>query len=409
MLTGCQNKTNKDPINPDDGNNKITNNTNDTNKIAPKPTEPKYYTGLERFSLIGRFDTSSPEGIRFSFSNSKIGFRVVNTSKITLSLKDTAYDRLKIEIDGKHELTIVTKPTNNEPLIYELPTKLNNEEHIVYITKITEFLQFSQMEGNSEYVGMSTLVDVVLDNSGKFLAPPEPKKNTVEFIGDSAYTGYAVLDSKLASAGNVCNFYTPETQDATKSVPAYTGTLLNMEIHNISASGKAIFLSKFDGNPNTTLPLIYKKTLPFSSDSNWNFNSRENISIVVIGAGSNDLNNESNGFPNPDGFLKAYTDLIVMIRNYSPKALIVCALTPSAIGTERLILTEYIQKAIKNANDLGIQSVVFYDVWENKPYKSYEEAAYSLSLDYACRKHYGPKGAEYIANQLADFIKKNLK
>jgi hypothetical protein len=404
--TTLQTKAEEKQKNGTDTNQTDPNNPSSLPIAVEDPNIP--VTGLARFTLVGRFDTREPARIRFTFSNSKVAFTVKETSRVTIQATSTGTDYIKINIDGQ-DIEIVPIVASPQPRPYIIAQNLSKEQHTIAFTKMTEPLQYSQQIGDANRTGVITLTDVILDTGGVFTKPPVAKAKTIQFIGDSAYTGYGVLDVRPINSNETC-VYTPDTQDATESVPFYTAKFLDMEVHSLSSSGKGLFESELSPDPNQMLVSIYQQTLPYSLTPVWDSKLDKDISVVVIGGGSNDLKgNPGEGvFTNSDKFVTNYVDFIQKIRANSPNALIVCVLSTGAYGSDRKLLIEHIGRAVNAVKSAGDNKVFFFDVWENTKYENYQAAVRSLQLDLGCQYHYGPKGAQYVANRLADFIKPRL-
>jgi lysophospholipase L1-like esterase len=344
---------------------------------------------------VGRFDTSNPNFIYFSFINSKISFRVKNTKKIKVFIEDSADDYFKVYIDDA-ESNIINTKFSSRATEYTLVEEMDLNEHKITIIKMTESTKPSNgTDGLS--AGRTKIYNFILDPGGVFLSPPPALADTVQFIGDSSYVGYGLRINRAN-----CR-YSPSNQDGTLSIPARVADKLNSEVVNISNSGVGIYDSQYD-KENKVLD-IYEQTVPYLKSPAWSKN--DNFRAVFLTAGGNDLIGTpgSGRFPNREGFVSSYTDLVRRIRRRNPRALIVCVVPSRAKNTDQTQMREIIGSIVSDFRDKGDNKVLYFDFWENTDYSDYDAAAPSLGLDYACDYHPGLAANEYMATQLVNFIK----
>lgn len=354
------------------------------NVVAP-PTQPYVY--------VGRFDQADPSAVRFAWPNSKIGASFTGSS-LSVTLTDTGTDYFNVVLDGKTTVVVQTNP-GTTPVTYPIAQNLGAGTHTVWMTKRTEFMQ----AGGGTYVGTTSFHGFGLSAGGQFQTPPATRTRRLDFIGDSAFTGFGAGDVPPCT-------YTPGTQNADLSIPAYTGQDLDAEIVNASSSGQGVFQSVYDPDNDHLLPVMYEETVPPGAAPAWNF-SQWTADAVVLSAGGDDLAGApgSGTLPNPAGFTNAYIAWLARIRQHYPQAWIVVALAQSAKGADVVTLGGSLQQAVNTRVAQGDTRVVYFNYYTGTPYTTYDDAASALGLNYGCSYHPSPAGAAWLAGRLSDFIK----
>ena len=374
------------PANPN-GANPNTANPNSTNPNSI-PAQP--------YAYVGRFDLSDPNAVMFAWPNSKIGASFTGTT-LSVTLADSGTDYFNIVLDGQSAGVVQTNP-GTTPVTYPIASNLAAGTHTVWMTKRTEFMQ----SGGSTYVGITTFYGFNLQAGAHFATPPSTRPRHLDFIGDSAFTGFGA--GQVMTPETYCS-YTPATQNADLSIPAYTAQILNAEIVNASSSGQGVYQSVYDNNNAHLLPVMYEETVPPSAAPAWNFN-QWTADAVIISAGGDDLAGDSGSgtLPDPSAFLNAYVSWLARIRQHYPQALIVVVEAQSAKGTDIATLGNPLQQAVAARVSQGDSKVDFFSYYTGTPYTDYDDAVTALGFEYGCGYHPSPAGALWLAQRLSTFI-----
>ena len=372
---------------------------------APAPTPPK-----QPYVFIGRFDQSDPRGPRFAFSGSRIGANFTGTS-LAVVLSDSNTDLFNVVIDGdpaQAPTRIIKTQPGSTGVTYPLAKGLAPGNHSVWLTKRTEFSQ----SGDKASVGQTQFLGLVLEAGAQFLPPPARLRRRIDFVGDSAFTGYGA-DQVQKGPDSGCP-YTPETQNEDASIPAYTARALQAEHINASASGKAVYRSFYDDNSSHTLPVVYEEILPFDTKSVWDF-SQWTADAVVLSAGGDDVFGDSGSgtFPDRAAFVDADVAWMAKIRAHYPQAVIVNVMSPSAKLTDIALLGDALKEAVARRNAAGDAKVFYYSYFtDDKIYSTYDDLARGAGntqpLYWGCRYHPSAAGAHFLAQRLAAFMRPKL-
>ena len=344
---------------------------------------------------MGRTDFTSPQAPIFRFPNSAIGARFAGT-QVGVRLAGDGDDRWEAQIDGGTPVVLVTHPSPT-PVLIPIATNLAAGDHTLWLTKRTERLQ----SGGGENCGQTQFFGLDLGSGGVLKTPPARRARRLLAVGDSSFTGYGA-GQLVTSSANDCAF-SPATQDAQSSVPAYLAAALGAELHNISYSGTGVYMSVYDPSPTHAVPYVWQELAPHAATPLWDHNLFV-PDVVVISAGGDDLagNPGVGTFPNRPAFVAAYRDLLKGIRKTAPAALIVATVPPGAFGQDLTLLSAAIKEAIAAANDAN---TLYYWYFDNDPtYSSYGEVAVGMQLYWGCRQHLSPKGGAFLAGRLAAFI-----
>lgn len=376
--------------------------------VAPLPTVLAPYTGElagpdKAYMLVGRFDGSNPNVLRFSLANSKLGATFTGSS-LSVSLADSGVDRYAIQIDALPPAIITTAPSPT-PTVYPIATNLSADVHTVWLVKITEFNEQNQEDPNFR-TGVGSFYGFGLAPGGALGKPPLPRPNLIVTIGDSGFTGYGA-----DAPDSNCKF-APRTQNALKSVPAKLAATLDAEVINVSGSGKGIAASAYDpGNDNNQLPALWLKAVPPSSAPPYSFPPLP-VRVVVLQGGSDDLVGDygSGVLASASVFVAKYTALLADIRSRYPAAIIVGTITPNAIKTDKSNLTAVIGQAVQARNAAGDANVYAFNYFSADPLgpQDYASAAAVSALGFGCQGHTSEKGAIYLADKLAAFVRSKV-
>lgn len=264
-------------------------------------------SGPPAVRYVGRFDTSDPDGPKVGWPGARIIVRFEGTS---LTAKITEKDLYKgpsgydVIVDGKVQATPFVP--QNGAADHVIAKDLAAGTHVVELWRRTE-----AVIGITQFRGFDF-------GGGKLLAPPVAPSRRIEFLGDSATSGYGVecTDKNESFSG--------ATQNERKSFPAIVARTLGADHHNLSMAGKGL-TRNYDPTEPDLYPPLYERTLPEDPTSTWSFGSSWVPDVVVIALGSNDFDNPDDRLPpDLDAFKTKYHELVTLVRSKNPKAEILC-------------------------------------------------------------------------------------
>jgi lysophospholipase L1-like esterase len=289
-------------------------------------------------------------GIEYEFNGKATS---INVTADNTAFSEETPARIIIYADGAEYLdTVITEKVTDFKVTFK-----NGGPHVVRFMKVSEAER-----------GSIRINEIKCDS--KKIKPTADLPKKIEFIGDSITSAYGV-------DGSLSETFTTRTQDGTKSYAYRTAKKFNADYSIVSYSGFAILsCMSFDGGrtPNSTVPPIYDR-LGFSFAPNvfddgtyelqaatWDYR-RFIPDLVVINLGTNDSSYFDTIDPSKvpseiEAFIQAYEDFIIDLRNYYPKAEILC--TVGIMGDQSF---QYIEQAVSNYkannNDTHVRTFKF--------------------------------------------------
>jgi lysophospholipase L1-like esterase len=263
----------------------------------------------------GRIDSSDPKAPAFAFPGVLIAARFEGKG-IDIVLEDSGdKDFFNVSIDGGEPLVIRTFKGEKT---FPVARKLRAGEHDIRIYKRTEGNQ-----GTAVFRGFNL-------EAGKGLAKASPlPARKIEFIGDSITCGYG----NMVSTDKPDSFhFTPVNENSELSWGAVAAKALGAQFMSTSYSGRGLFRN-IDGSERGVLPQLYGAIFPDQPErAAWD-PGRYVPDVIVINLGTNDHSSQlvKKDLQPSDfdaRFVKAYEDFILRLRNYYPKAKIICAVGP---------------------------------------------------------------------------------
>ncbi len=320
----------------------------------------------------------SGSGCEFVFTGKKLDISISCDENSYLDGKSCNYPRIAVMADGKF---IVKK-------VIENPTeKYNIISSDVPVTKNIKIIKLSEAA-----FSIAILHEAETDDDA--VISPAPEKNLkIEFIGDSITCGYGVDDSNIYS-----NFSTA-AENCMKSYAYLTAQFLGADYSLFSYSGYGIISGYTpDGVRNTheILPQYYESTgFSYSSIDNlkpheikWDF-SRFVPDIVVINLGTNDNSFCTVHEEAFSEFEDKYIEFLKTVRKNNPRAKIICT-----IGMMNNETSPHVISAAKRFND--------------KNTYTFEFSMQNGLLGFSCDFHPSEDTHRYAAEELTDFIRKNI-
>lgn len=357
-----------------------------TPSATTAPTAPAN-SWQAQYAFRGRFDFADAKGPRFAWPGSAIGANFSGTS-LTVLLAEPVNELYNgAPVDNTYDVTIDQQPpvvvqVNHNTTTYPVSTTLAAGNHVVWISKRTE-----ANIGPGQFLGLQL-------GSGKLLPPPAAMPHTIEFVGDSASSGYGA-DGNYP-VWNGCTF-SVDTADADVAYPKVTADLLSAQGVNLAFAGKGVTRNLSDADPVNTVPVIYDYVEPMALTLKYDF-SQYVADVVVINIGGNDWTGASNSGTPPDEtlFISKYMGLLQDIRKHYPKAVILVALTALAHDNDRVTLRKYTQDV--QATAAQTMSGIYY----------FEFTEYNGELGFGCDAHPDAPAHAVMAQQLATEIKTRM-
>lgn len=313
----------------------------------------------------GRIDFSNPLLPRFWQPGVYIQFRFEGNG-CQLILQDEElwgknHNYLELVVDGKASRLQTTSKRDTIDLetgagIHDVLVCKNTEANIGYL----------------EWVGV---------NCHRLLPLPAKPIRKMEFIGNSITCGA----SADVSAVPCHQGQWQDQHNAYLSYGAVTARSLQAQYHLSSVSGIGLMHSCC--NLEIVMPQVFDKMSMRNNQIVWDFN-RYQPDVVTVCLGQND------GIQPLDSFCINYHAFLVRLRQYYPKARIICLTSPMADDALRHFMRTAIERVLQqrwNEGDRQITSFVF-------------ERAYTSGCDY----HPDVNEHAEIANALTAFIKKTM-
>ncbi|KYF53619.1 endo-1,4-beta-glucanase, partial [Sorangium cellulosum] len=335
--------------------------------------------------FIGRFDTTKPEGPRFSWAGSAIVTRFSGTS-LSVRFNDASTpdqsNYFQVVVDGESKGVL---EVNNQEDLYRVVEGLPDGEHDLLLHRRTEPL-----------VGVTQFVEFIPEDGEALLPVPPAPERRIEIIGDSISAGYGI-----DGPDQNCPF-TSETENNYLAYSALTGRLLEADTNIIAWSGRGV-IRNYDDEAADTMPEIYGRTIADEAQPAWDFSSWV-PQVVVINLGTNDFSINVPGdaqFRQP--FTNGYAGLVETVREKYPEAFIFCTIGPMLSdgypeGAQALTRArDYIGQVVEDRNADGDDRV-----------RLLEFPAQSEANGYGCDWHPSAKTNELMATQLAEAISEEL-
>ena len=232
------------------------------------------------------------------------------------------------------------------------------------------FAIYRQTEHDAGEVGISTI-----SMKGSLLAKPADKEMYIEFIGDSISAGFG----NLSNNPNQDNAGKPLYQDGTKAYTFLTAKALDADFSNVCWSGIGC---KY-GYGSITMQDVYPlQRYKYDKNTAHDFEARE-PDVVVLALGTNDNSNQKDAAKRKAGM----EEMLTLVREKNPNAKIVWIYNMMTSGV----------------ND-QVQEIV-------REFGGAEKGYYCVKLTMNTSGggwHPNLEGQQKFADELADFITKNL-
>ena len=274
------------------------------------------------------------------------------------------HNYLEVVVDGK-AIRLQTKAKRDTIKVAE---NLSTGEHTLVICKNTE-----------ANIGYLELVGIRCRQLIKPLPKPVRK---IEFIGNSITCGAGSDLSVIPCGKGVWQ----DQHNAYLSYGSITARTLNAQYHLSSVSGIGLMHSCC--KMNIIMPPVFDKISMRNDTIVWNFNNYQ-PDVVTICLGQND------GIQDSAAFCNNYTAFIKQLRNYYPKATIICLTSPMADVSLATFMKKTLTAILNKMNRNGDKKVTSY--------------FFSKQYHNGCDYHPDLEEHKLIADELMAFIKKEMK
>jgi hypothetical protein len=313
----------------------------------------------------GRIDFSNPKVPRFWQPGVYINVKFVGEScEVILNdevLWGTKHNYLEIVVDGK-AVRLQTKSKRDTIRVVE---NLSAGIHTLTICKNTE-----------ANIGYIELVGI---RCKQLVKPPAKPSRKIEFIGNSITCGAGSDQSVVPCGKGVWE----DQHNAYMSYGPVTARALNTQYHLSAVSGIGLIHSCC--NMNIIMPPVFDKISMRNDTIAWNF-KKYIPDVVTICLGQND------GIQDSAIFCDNYISFIMQLRDYYPKATIICLTSPMADAKLRTVMEKNLTAIVDKENKSGNKKV--YKYFFSKQYHN------------GCDGHPDLAEHQLIAKELTSAIKK---
>jgi len=293
--------------------------------------------GDPQLSWIGR-SLRDAQGQHLSWSGTELRARFTGTA-LTLRMAPTLgrTNYFTVEIDGHpHVLAL----TGQGPADWRLKEPLPPGEHELRLRKRTEASQ-----AESLFLGLR------LSEGGHLLAPPAPRRLTLEFYGDSITAGACNGDMGTDQYEDL------STHDGTRAYGALTAERLSANYVGIAVSGIGI-TATWD---QLLMPQVWNRYAP-RLDAPVAPVSATAPDVVLINLGQNDFGfPHSQGHPMAQDFAERYLTFVRQLRARYPQARLVLLVGGMSAWMEEPRIPRGVDQAVGTLRSEGDNRVWMYN------------------------------------------------
>lgn len=334
---------------------------------AQKKVNDFYGADNPNIQFTGRIDFTNPKlprfwqpGVYFMIRFSGNYCRVILNDEV---LWGKNHNYLELVVDGK-PTRIQTKAKTDTIDIHNLSAGT----HTVTICKNTE-----------ANIGYLELVGVKVQ---ELLKPLNKPKRKLEFIGNSITCGTGADLAEIPCGKGVWQ----DQHNAYMSYGPITARTLKAQYHLSAVSGIGLMHSCC--NMNIIMPEVFDKVSMRNDTINWDF-SKYQPDVVTVCLGQND------GVQDSTAFCNNYISFLQKVREYYPKATIICLTSPMADARLAVFMKKTLTAIVRKANSNGDKKVTSY--------------FFSKQYHNGCDSHPDLAEHQMIANELIGFIKTTMK
>ena len=272
----------------------------------------KYIATESNVRLLGR--TSLKDDTRYlSYSYSGIEFETI-AQKVSVTLwTDGAY--------GPESLKAWVAVFINDEKVPSKRFSLDKEEssYVLYENQEAQSIKVRLVKFSEAAYAKVGIKAIEVEGGLEMIRPTQPKKRKIEFIGDSITCGY----------GNegVCKVddFTTRLENPWLGYAVQVAEALEAEVQLVSWSGIGVYSGWTDTDEpsrDLLMPELYRYT---DLEERWSFTSFE-PDAIIIHLGTNDASYTKGIKERVDQFGSAYYEFIKEVRQYNPRAMILCVL-----------------------------------------------------------------------------------
>lgn len=276
----------------------------------------------------------------------------------------TFHNYIEVVVDG-NPIRLQTK-TKRDTI--QVAQNLSSGIHTISVYKNTE-----------ANIGYLELVGIRCKN---LIEPDKKPVRKIEFIGNSITCGAGSDQSAVPCGKGVWH----DQHNAYLSYGAVTGRALNAQYHLSSVSGIGLMHSCC--NMNIIMPLVFDKVNMPNDTINWDFHKYQ-PDVVTVCLGQNDGQQDS------EIFINNYITFIKQLRQYYPKAIIVCLSSPMADTALTGYMKNVLASVVSKLNRSGDKKV--YNFFFSKQYHN------------GCDYHPDLSEHQLIAEELTACLKRIMK
>jgi hypothetical protein len=330
---------------------------------------PKFYPADHPYiNYTGRIDFTNPKLPRFWQPGVTINVEFSGSvCRIILNdeeLWNKNHNYIEVVVDSK----VIRLQTKSKRDTIDLSKQLTGLEHSLLLCKNTE-----------ANIGYLEFVGLICEN----LQKPLPKAaRKIEFIGNSITCGTGSDQSVVPCGKGEWH----DQHNAYLSYGAVTARSLRAQFHLSSVSGIGLMHSCC--NMDVVMPQVFDKISMRNNALLWDFSTFQ-PGVVTICLGQNDGQQDSTAF------CDSYIAFIRQLRNYYPKASIICLSSPMADAPLLAYMKRTLTSIVHAVNDDGDKNVALY--------------FFSKQYHHGCDSHPDLKEHEAIARELTAFIRKLKK
>jgi lysophospholipase L1-like esterase len=272
--------------------------------------------------IIGRIDTTTPDGPTYAHPGVTIRFRCNCTGvDVAFADKGTGGEEhtnwVNVIVDGKETAKLQLKQGGAQ--FYKGARGLEPGEHLVEIVKRTE-----SYAGDMQFIGLSL--------QGIILEPPPRQTKRLEIIGDSISCGYGNEVRIFAPNYTEPNTgYHSKNEDISKAYGSLIGRRFDAEVVTTCISGTGVYRNLDGSTGDKAFPGLYRRIYPSQEAPLWD-TSKFVPDVIVINLGNNDFNvldeSKTPSAPPEEEFKAAYGNFVRRLHEYYPNAKIVCSVGP---------------------------------------------------------------------------------
>lgn len=289
-----------------------------------------FHASEDRVKVMGR--TVFRDGVRYlGYSASAISFRFAGTAASAVLISNGAE-----QMEQERAWVAVFINNQKEP---EKRFRLDRAEQKVelYRSEKAETMTITLMKYSEAEFAACGIRSIEIQNKEgeeKLLPPPENKTRRIEIFGDSITCGYGV-------EGNVEILeFTTQEENPMKSYSMLTARELDADVQLVAWNGKGVITEYVGEESEETddswlMPFLYPYTDAglerdyFQTDQiqweKWDF-QRFVPDLVIVNLGTNDASYTRQIPERDQQFVRAYVEMLEMIRRKNPKAAILCTL-----------------------------------------------------------------------------------